>query len=109
MHSTLRLWAMRLLYGSAEQIIALTSVMKNDLANLTGISERKIVVIANPVDSKIIRHQANEKCMELERFVNRPYVLSIGRLTKQKDLHTVIRAIELVNQKHPLLGPGNYR
>ncbi|MCW9059106.1 MAG: glycosyltransferase [Gammaproteobacteria bacterium] len=82
----------RWLYPSADQIIALTTSMKNEMIASIGLPANKISVIGNPLDSERINELANDEQDNFEILKRKPYIISIGRLTEPKDFVTLIRA-----------------
>jgi glycosyltransferase involved in cell wall biosynthesis len=59
----------------------------------------KTVIIYNPFDFKLIKRQAREKINNNLYKKNQLNILSIGRLTEQKDHLTLIKAINLASKK----------
>lgn len=86
------------LYKYADGIIAQTQEMKDEMIKYYKLSEDKIVVINNPIDKELI-HQKIQETFEFDNnFVN--YV-AVGRVAKQKDFATMLRAFAIVLKKQP--------
>ncbi len=101
----------RLLYPLADGIVAVSQGVAADLAAITRLPLSRFKVIPNPVVSERLSRMAGEP-------VNHPWFqegeppvfLGAGRLTRQKDFHTLIRAFALVQKLVPsrlvILGEG---
>ena len=107
-------WAMRRLYPSADGIIAISRGVAEDLAALLSLPERRIDTIYNPVDQDAIRRRSLEPLEDpwlREGAV--PIVLGVGKLRRQKDFATLIRAFARLRRRRParllLLGEGPER
>ena len=104
-------WMMRTFYKWADLIVAVSRGVADDVLQLTGLDPAKVTVIYNPVVTPEIFDLARQP---LEHpWLNEsgvPVVLGIGRLTKQKDFHTLVRAFEKVRKNRPcrliILGEG---
>jgi glycosyltransferase involved in cell wall biosynthesis len=102
------------LYPWADKIIAVSKGVADDLANAISIPVKSIQVIYNPVVTSEIRAKAAEPCHHpwfLDQEV--PVILSIGRLTEQKDFETLIHAFAVVRRYRKtrlvILGEGEKR
>lgn len=103
--------AARLLYPFADGIISVSQGVKEDLAKVTNLPQKRIDLIYNPVITPELFVKAREK-------VNHPWfqseeppvILAVGRLHKQKDYPTLLRAFVRVRQVRPcrlvILGEG---
>jgi len=102
------------IYNYAELLVCMTPSTKEYLAQHTSLSLRKLAVINNPIVDDSI-HAQSHQLLNDEWLFNRKFnaVLAIGRLTPQKDLFTLIRAVELVKNRLPIkvaiLGEGELR
>lgn len=102
------------LYPKSNGIIAISKGVADDLSCITGIPESRINVIYNPVEAAEIAHLAAKKPDHawLEDG-QQPVILGVGRLCKQKDFLTLIRAFSLVHKERALrliiLGEGEER
>jgi glycosyltransferase involved in cell wall biosynthesis len=104
----------RRFYHWADDIVAVSGGVADDLAETAGIDRQRIRVIHNPVDVQSIRKLA------LEPFAHPwftpdapPVIVSAGRLTREKDYPTLIRAFDLLRRRRParllILGEGEER
>ncbi|WP_201313628.1 glycosyltransferase [Dyella sp. EPa41] len=98
--------AMRWLYRDADNLIAVSTGVAQDLRGL-GLSGDRIHVIRNPVDVDRLRHLA-EVGLPLSGHGDEPYVASLGRLAEQKDHSTLLHAYaaSLLRASHRLVIVG---
>ncbi len=92
-------WMMRMFYRWADLIAAVSKGVGQDVIELTGLDPDKVTVIYNPVVTPEIFEQAAQPLEH--KWLNDdgvPVILGIGRLTKQKDFHTLVRAFEKVRK-----------
>lgn len=78
----------KLLYPRADIIIAVSEGVKESLKKI-GIPEEKIKVIYNPYPLKEIQELGKEEVEEV--FEKNPYIITVGRLTKQKGQWHLLR------------------
>ena len=99
------------LYPWANEIVAVSNGVAQDLAQITGIKKERIQVIYNPVIAPELIDKAEEP-LEHSWFAEGepPVILGIGRFVTQKDFATLIRAFAKVRQRQPvrlmMLGNG---
>lgn len=103
---------MKYFYPLANQIIAVSQGVAKDLSYQIGLPLHKIKVIYNPViDDQLIK-KSWEK-VEHPWFHQYTVILSVGRLTEQKDYPTLIKVFAQVRKKVPaklmILGEGEKR
>lgn len=116
--SRLKAWLwyfpMRLLYPLADEIVAVSSGVAEDLADITGFPATRLRVIANPVIFSRLSVLAAEH-VELPWLMSDqiPVILGAGRLTRQKDFPTLVKAFARVRAMRPcrliILGEGKDR
>jgi glycogen synthase len=90
-------WAERTVLEAADAVIAVSTEMRRDLLRHYTISPERIHVIPNGVDVETYRPMPGRG--RLERFgidFRRPYVLFVGRISRQKGLLHLIRAIPAI-------------
>ncbi len=110
----LRCFPMRRLYPSVDHIVAVSRGVAEDTRCVTGLAPERISVVHNPV--------VTPELFELgEASVTYPWldeptcpvIMGAGRLTRQKDFTTLIRAFALVRAERPcrlvILGDGALR
>ncbi|MEW6166347.1 MAG: glycosyltransferase [Pseudomonadota bacterium] len=110
----LRVSPMRRLYPLASGVIAVSEGVKQDTQRVTGLPPERIVVIRNPVITPQLAEHAAEPIPHpwlADKLV--PVVIGMGRLTRQKDFPTLIRAFAALQKDLPsrliLLGEGKDR
>jgi len=109
--NVMRTAILRLLYPSADLIIAPSARMADDLAGICKISRQKIITIHNPVDMQAVQTQSLEKF----HYENDKKVIStIGRLGSEKGFAYFIKAAdilrkELTDCKFIIVGEGSER
>jgi glycosyltransferase involved in cell wall biosynthesis len=105
---------MRLIYPLADAIVTVSDGVAADLAEITGLPQTRFQVIANPVItpklSMLAREPINHPWFAGDE---EPVVIGVGRLTRQKDFPTLLKAFALVRSKCPcrlvILGEGRDR
>ncbi len=104
----------RIFYPWADEIVTVSNGVADDFASITGLRRERIQVIYNPVVTPEILEKAEEP-LNHPWFTpgEPPVILSVGRLAKQKDYPTLIRAFALVHRECParlmILGEGEER
>jgi glycosyltransferase involved in cell wall biosynthesis len=111
---SLRYWPIRLLYPRLDRIVAVSQGVADDTARIAHIPPDAITVIRNPVITPELLAQATLPCHHpWFQPGSPPVILGVGRLQRQKDFPTLIRAFALVRQGRPcrlvILGDGNGR
>jgi len=105
---------MRYAYPRADGIVAVSDGVADDLAHRVGLERHRIEVLYNPVVTprmqELSRARADHPWFAEEAS---PVVLGVGRLTKQKDFATLLRAFARVRQHRlaclVILGEGEER
>lgn len=101
-------------YPDADMLIAISAGVADDLADITGLRREQLTVIENPVPAGYIRSMAQQR-PEHPWFEpgQPPVVLGVGKLKRQKDFATLVRAFARVRGQQPLhlviLGEGEER
>ncbi len=113
-----RIQFVRLFYPTAEGIICVSKGIEKELKREIGITKANITTIYNPVLpwSSLVKSENNDKIEELPHWIKQktePIIIGVGRLTEQKDFHSLIRAFALVRKnrrcKLVILGEGEDR
>lgn len=99
---SLRHWTpllIKFLYPRADAIIVASQGIAKDLVHVTGLPPERFQVIYNPVLSPVIMEKAKES-VDHPWFTSGdlPVIMAAGRLEKQKDFPTLIRAFAQVRQ-----------
>jgi glycosyltransferase involved in cell wall biosynthesis len=96
----IKTYLIRLLYPSAHRIIAVSRGCLEDLIKNFGVPKDKVKVIYNPVAlDEINRIKNEEPAHSWYRDKTVPILISVSRLTEQKGLIYLIKALRLVNEK----------
>ncbi|GIW87410.1 MAG: glycosyl transferase family 1 [Isosphaeraceae bacterium] len=88
-------WIERTAYQNADGVIAVSQSMRDDVHDLYGVSLDKIRVIHNGIDLEQYRPRPDPRV--LQRYGIRedvPYILFVGRITRQKGIIHLVEAIE---------------
>jgi glycosyltransferase involved in cell wall biosynthesis len=110
----LRYWPIRRLYPRVDQIVAVSEGVAEDTAAIARIPRGRISVIRNPVITPELTILAAGPCPHpwLEDG-GPPVILGAGRLERQKDFPTLLRAFARLRRERPcrlvILGDGGGR
>lgn len=105
---------MRYIYPLADAVIAVSDGVAENLSSVTGLPRARITTIYNPVVTPKLLKLAKES-IEHPWFApdQPPVILGVGRLTLQKDFHTLIHGFAKLREQRPLhlviLGEGELR
>jgi glycosyltransferase involved in cell wall biosynthesis len=104
----------RTAYPCADAIVAVSRGVAEDLVSALGVPSRRITVIPNPVVTSELFKLAKEQPMHpWFEPGDPPVVLGVGRLSRQKDFPTLIRAFARVHCARAcrlvILGEGEER
>ncbi len=105
---------MKWTYPLADNIVAVSSGVADDLASCINLKRSSIKVIYNPVVSQSLI-DASRQPIDHPWFKSNqpPVIVSVGRLVKLKDYETLIRAFHIVQQTRTsrlvILGEGEER
>jgi glycosyltransferase involved in cell wall biosynthesis len=101
-------------YPWADRVVTVSKAAGEDLVQTTGMSSEKVQTIYNPVVTNDLHEKAQEP-LDHPWFQDEapPVVLGAGRLERQKDFKTLIRAFKLVREDRPvrlvILGKGSQK
>lgn len=108
-------FAKKLVYRNVNGVVCLTSEMANTIQQKYKLGKR-VEIIANPVLTKKLisdSYQCMEKPLPWHDNAYSSLVLSVGRLTYQKDYPTLLHAFSVVRKDHNIklviLGEGEKR
>ena len=92
-------WIERTAYEAADGVIAVSEGMKRDVMKLYGVPEDRVKVIYNGIDPDFYAPTFDEKILEKWGVdPKRPYVLFVGRITRQKGISQLIQAIPQIDK-----------
>lgn len=111
-----RLWylRMKIFYPMADSVIAVSKGVARDLMENAGLSGKLVTVVENPVVSPHLWEMAAQRPQHPWFASGQPPVIvGVGRLTRQKDFPTLIRAFAKTRATIPcrlmILGDGRDR
>ncbi|MEJ2217345.1 MAG: glycogen synthase [Gemmatimonadota bacterium] len=88
-------WVERTAYENADGVVAVSGAMRDDVHELYGVDTDRIRVIHNGIDLVQYRPTPGlETLRELGIDPEVPFVLFVGRITRQKGIIHLVRAIE---------------
>lgn len=88
-------WIERTAYQNADGVIAVSRAMKDDVQSLYGVDPGRVRVIHNGIDPDEYRRiEAPDSLRRLGVDPSSPYVLFVGRITRQKGILHLVRAIQ---------------
>lgn len=111
----LRLLPIRRLYPAIEQIVAVSEGVAEDTAMIARLPRSQIRVIRNPVITPRLAELAAAPCPHpwLAETASIPVIIGAGRLQRQKDFPTLLRAFSRVKQQRAcrllIIGDGRGR
>jgi alpha-maltose-1-phosphate synthase len=91
-------WLEKTAMENADGIIAVSETMKQNVMDLYEIDPEKIQVIYNGVDTRFFRDTSRPDIVKSYGIdPTRPYILFVGRITRQKGIMHLISAISLLD------------
>ncbi len=91
-------WIEKTALEFADTIIAVSSSTREDIIRLFDVEPSKVVIIPNGIDTEEYRPvHAPEVLSRLGVDLERPYVLFVGRITRQKGLYYLLQAIPQID------------
>lgn len=92
-------WIERTAYDAADGVIAVSEGMKRDVMKLYGVPEDRVRVIYNGIDPDFYQPTFDEAILRKWNIdPNRPFVLFVGRITRQKGISQLIQAIPMIDK-----------
>ncbi|MCQ2055535.1 MAG: glycogen synthase [Fibrobacter sp.] len=93
-------WIERSAYEAADGVIAVSEGMKRDVMKLYGVPEDRVKVIYNGIDPDFYHPIFDNSILQKWGVdPNRPFVLFVGRITRQKGISQLIQAIPQIDPK----------
>jgi glycogen synthase len=88
------LWVEKTALEMADAVIAVSEETKRDVLSLFNVRDDRISVIHNGIDLEEYKPTRDEECLRaLGVDPKRPYILFVGRITRQKGIIHLVRAI----------------
>ncbi|MCK8828246.1 glycogen synthase [Natroniella acetigena] len=93
-------WMERTAVEDADKIIAVSKEMKKDILEHYNVQEEEIEVIYNGIDLNQYQYTASTTYREEYGIdPNKPYILFVGRITRQKGIIHLVNAIKDINEE----------
>jgi glycosyltransferase involved in cell wall biosynthesis len=115
-HVSIRLmtWLCRWFYPRANKIIAVSQAVANDTTSFLKLNPQRVHVVYNPVITPSLYTKSTaEPTHPFFQDKTTPVLLSVGRLTAQKDFPTLLKAFAELKKQTPakllILGEGKER
>lgn len=90
-------WVEKTALEMADAVIAVSAQTKSDIERLFNVRPERLHIIYNGIDLE--EYGKTDSTAALNRFgITRPYVLFVGRITRQKGIIHLVRAIEHVDE-----------
>lgn len=87
-------WVERTAYENADGVVAVSSAMKADVESLYDVDPSRVRVVHNGIDIEQYRPRPDESVLEANGIdPSTPYVLFVGRVTRQKGILHLVEAI----------------
>ena len=97
-------WLEKTALINADRIIAVSRAMKDDILDLYDAAPEKVEVIHNGIDAEIYRPTPNTAVLEEYGIdPNTPYILFVGRVTRQKGIVHLLRALHHVEAAYQMV------
>jgi starch synthase len=97
-------WLEKTALINADRIIAVSRAMKNDIQELFDAAPEKVEVIYNGIDVEVYRPTRNDAVLEEYGIdPNMPYILFVGRVTRQKGIVHLLRALHHVEATYQVV------
>ncbi len=88
-------WMERIAVINSDGVVAVSKSMKEDIVKIYGISEDRVEVIYNGIDEEFFKPTYNKEIL-LKYGIDpdSPYILFVGRITRQKGLDLLLEVFE---------------
>lgn len=98
------LWVEKTALEMADAIIAVSEGTKKDILKLFQVPEERVHVIHNGIDLQEFRNvQSQEVLTRYGIPAGQPYVLFVGRMTRQKGITYLIQALSYLDEEFPVV------
>ena len=91
-------WIEKTAYRNADGVVAVSQSMSRDVQALYGVPAERVRVIHNGIDPDEFQPRSNPAAMHaLGVDLHKPIVLFVGRITRQKGIFHLVRAIQYLD------------
>ena len=91
-------WIEKTAYQNADGVVAVSESMSRDVQSLYGVPADRVRVIHNGIDPDEFQPRSNPAAMHaLGVDLHKPIVLFVGRITRQKGIFHLVRAIQYLD------------
>ena len=98
------LWIEKTALAIADAVIAVSNETKRDIERLFGVDLTRMHVIHNGIDLEEYRKvDSTEALTRYGIDINEPYLLFVGRITRQKGIIHLIRAIQFMDRRFQIV------
>ena len=98
------LWIEKTALAIADAVIAVSNETKRDIERLFGVDPTRMHVIHNGIDLEEYRKvDSTEALARYGIDLNEPYLLFVGRITRQKGIIHLIRAIQFMDRRFQIV------
>src|SRR5438045_8808045 len=88
----------------ADAIIAVSNETKADIERLFDVDPKRVHVIHNGIDLQEYRKVGGTGALERHGInPKNPYLLFVGRITRQKGIIHLVRAIQFMDEEFPIV------
>ena len=97
-------WIEQTAYSAADGIIAVSKQMKEDVIEAYGVTPEKVTVIHNGIDPEFYKPTFdNDLLLQYGIDPNIPFVLFVGRITRQKGISQLIASAKYFNKNSQIV------
>ena len=98
------LWIEKTALAMADAVIAVSKETKRDIERLFGVDPARVHVIHNGIDLEEYRKvDSTEALARYGIDLNEPYLLFVGRITRQKGIIHLMRAIQFMDRRFQIV------
>lgn len=97
-------WIEKTAYENADGVIAVSKAMRKDIKELYNVSSDRIKVIYNGIDLNLYKPLKDKAILDKYKIDPKiPYILFVGRITRQKGIIHLVNAIKYINVEHQVV------
>ena len=97
-------WIEKTAYENADGVVAVSEAMKKDVHDLYKVPYEKIKVIHNGIDLKQYQKNMNKEILDKYKIDrHEPYILFLGRITRQKGIIHLVNAVKYIKPGHQIV------